>query len=58
MIDVGIEMAAILMGWSLDDLTRQPMMMGVINTNSPRQLDVPMADGLITLAEHGQVAVD
>jgi len=53
----GIEMAAILMGGSLDDLARQPMMMGVINTNSPRQLDVPMADGLITLAEHGQVAI-
>ena len=33
------------------------MMMGVINTNSPRQLDVPMAEGLIALAEHGQVAI-
>jgi trimethylamine---corrinoid protein Co-methyltransferase len=53
----GIEMAAILMGWSLDDLARSPMMMGVINTNSPRQLDVPMAEGLIALAEHGQVAI-
>jgi trimethylamine---corrinoid protein Co-methyltransferase len=53
----GIEMAALSMGWSLDELARQPMMMGVINTNSPRQLDVPMAEGLITLAEHGQVAI-
>jgi trimethylamine---corrinoid protein Co-methyltransferase len=53
----GIHMAAILMGGSLDDLARQPMMVGVINTNSPRQLDVPMADGLMTLAEHGQVAI-
>jgi trimethylamine---corrinoid protein Co-methyltransferase len=53
----GIHMAALAMGWSLDDLARTPMMMGVINTNSPRQLDVPMADGLITLAEHGQVAI-
>ncbi len=53
----GIEMAAILMGWSLDDLAQQPMMMGVINTNSPRQLDDPMSQGLITLAEHGQVAI-
>jgi trimethylamine---corrinoid protein Co-methyltransferase len=53
----GIGMAAILMGWSLDDLARSPMMMGVINTNSPRQLDVPMAEGLIALAEHGQVAI-
>ncbi len=53
----GLQMAAILMGWSLDDLAQQPMMMGVINTNSPRQLDVPMTEGLITLAEHGQVAI-
>jgi trimethylamine--corrinoid protein Co-methyltransferase len=53
----GIQMAALVMGWSLEDLAKQPMMMGVINTNSPRQLDVPMADGLITLAEHGQVAI-
>lgn len=53
----GIEMAAITMGWSLDDLARTPMMMGVINTNSPRQLDVPMAEGLMALAEHGQVAI-
>ncbi|MEY4697950.1 MAG: hypothetical protein RIT14_2378, partial [Pseudomonadota bacterium] len=53
----GIQMAAISMGWSLDDLARQPMMMGVINTNSPRQLDDPMSAGLMTLAEHGQVAI-
>lgn len=53
----GIQMAAISMGWSLDDLARQPMMMGVINTNSPRQLDDPMSAGLMALAEHGQVAI-
>ena len=53
----GIHLAAISMGWSLDDLLRQPMMMGVINTNSPRQLDDPMSQGLIALAEHGQVAI-
>ncbi len=53
----GLTMAAITMGWSLDDLARQPMMMGVINTNSPRQLDDPMSQGLMALAEHGQVAI-
>jgi len=53
----GIHMAALSMGWSLDDLARQPMMMGVINTNSPRQLDDPMSQGLMALAEHGQVAI-
>jgi len=53
----GIHMAALMMGWSLDDLARHPTMMGVINTNSPRQLDDPMSQGLIALAEHGQVAI-
>ena len=53
----GIELAALSMGWSLDDLLATPMMMGVINTNSPRQLDIPMGEGLICLAEHGQVAI-
>jgi hypothetical protein len=53
----GLQMAALMMGWSLDDLRDQPMMMGVINTNSPRQLDDPMSQGLIALAEHGQVAI-
>lgn len=53
----GLHMAALVMGWSLDDLACQPMMMGVINTNSPRQLDDPMSQGLIALAEHGQVAI-
>ncbi len=53
----GIHLAALSMGWSLDDLAAQPMMMGVINTNSPRQLDNPMSEGLMCLAEHGQVAI-
>ena len=34
-----------------------PVFTGIINTNSPLQLDVPMAEGLIALAEHGQVNV-
>ena len=53
----GIEMAALSMGWTVDDLLATPMMMGVINTNSPRQLDNPMSEGLMCLAEHGQVAI-
>ncbi|MCW1917318.1 trimethylamine methyltransferase family protein [Rhodobacter sp. KR11] len=53
----GLELAAKMMGWSLDRLVETPVMMGVINTNSPRQLDIPMAEGLMTLAEYGQCAV-
>ena len=53
----GIHLAALSMGWTLETLAETPMMMGVINTNSPRQLDVPMAEGLMALASHGQVAI-
>ena len=53
----GIEMAAISMGISVEALKSLPMLLGIINTNSPLQLDIPMAEGLIALAEHGQVLV-
>ncbi|MBS0573375.1 MAG: trimethylamine methyltransferase family protein [Proteobacteria bacterium] len=53
----GIEMAAIAFGLDREALVRQPTLLGIINTNSPLQLDVPMAEGLMTLAEHGQVNV-
>jgi len=29
----------------------------IINTNSPRQIDIPMAQGLIDFARHGQVSI-
>lgn len=53
----GIEMAAIALGTTPEKLIATPTLMGVINTNSPLQLDVPMAEGLIALAEHGQVNI-
>ena len=53
----GIEMAAIAFGIAAQDLHKTPILLGIINTNSPRQLDIPMAEGLIALAEHGQVNV-
>lgn len=53
----GIIMGAIALGISLDNLAHTPALMGVINTNSPLQLDIPMAEGLITLAAHGQVNI-
>ena len=51
----GIEMAAISMGTTPDGLKDRPTLLGIINTNSPLQLDVPMAEGLIAMASHGQV---
>ena len=53
-----LEMAAISLGTTRQDLAAQmPVFTGIINTNSPLQLDVPMAEGLMALAEHGQVNV-
>jgi trimethylamine---corrinoid protein Co-methyltransferase len=51
----GIEMAAIMLGTSPEGLVDRPVLLGIINTNSPLQLDVPMAEGLIAMAAHGQV---
>lgn len=51
----GIKMAALMFGCTPADLPVS--LLGIINTNSPLQLDVPMAEGLIAMASHGQVNV-
>jgi trimethylamine--corrinoid protein Co-methyltransferase len=51
-----IEMTAIAHGIERDALLERPAIMGIINTNSPLQLDVPMAEATIELARSGQVA--
>lgn len=53
----GIEMAAIGFGLTPAQMVDVPILLGIINTNSPLQLDVPMAEGLMCMAEHGQVCV-
>ncbi len=50
-----IQMAAISLGVSVADLARKPALFAIINTNSPLQLDIPMAEGLIEMATAGQV---
>ena len=52
-----LEMAAIAFGTTREGLAGRCVFTGIINTNSPLQLDVPMAEGLIALAEHGQCNV-
>ncbi|MGE0211741.1 MAG: trimethylamine methyltransferase family protein [Parvibaculaceae bacterium] len=52
-----LEMVAISLGRAREALIDTPLFTGVINTNSPLQLDIPMAEGLIALAEHGQVNI-
>jgi trimethylamine--corrinoid protein Co-methyltransferase len=51
-----IRMAAISLGQTPEALADSPALCGIINTNTPLQLDIPMAEGLITLAQHGQAA--
>lgn len=53
----GIEMGAMALGLTPEGMREVPALLGIINTNSPLQLDVPMAEGLMTMAEHGQVNV-
>jgi trimethylamine--corrinoid protein Co-methyltransferase len=52
-----LEMVAISLGTTREALIDKPVFSCVINTNSPLQLDIPMAEGLIALAEHGQAIV-
>ena len=52
-----LEMAAIAHGLSLDALSERPVVYGNVNTNSPRLMDGPMAQGLIAFARHGQPVV-
>lgn len=52
-----LEMAAIMLGCGIDELGETPVFTCVINTNSPLQLDVPMAEGLITMARYGQAVI-
>jgi len=52
-----LEMLRIAHGVDADELTRRPCTWTVINTNSPMQLDIPMAEGIIDFAAAGQVLI-
>ena len=52
-----LEMQCIAHGIEYEDLPKRPIAFGNINTNSPRQLDASMSDGLIELAQAGQPVV-
>ena len=53
-----VEMARIAHGLTRDELLAQPpIVLGNVNTNSPRQLDANMSDGLIELASVGQPVI-
>lgn len=51
------EMLRIAYGLTHEQFAARPYTSTVINTNSPRQIDIPMANGLIDYARAGQVLV-
>jgi trimethylamine---corrinoid protein Co-methyltransferase len=53
----GIEIARIARGVSHEQLAQEPSCFTIINTNSPLKLDVPMMEGIIHMARHGQVVI-
>ncbi len=50
-----INMACLGLGMNPAELAAKPALFAIINTNSPLQLDIPMAEGLIEMARAGQV---
>jgi trimethylamine--corrinoid protein Co-methyltransferase len=50
-----IEMTCIALGTDRAGLAAEPALLGVINTNSPMQLDIPMTEAIMELAGAGQV---
>ncbi len=53
----GMELAKIALGLDEENIKTKPCVIGNINTNSPRQLDSSMAQGLIELARANQPVV-
>jgi len=51
------EMLRDFRGLSDDDFRATPHAYTIINTNSPRTLDIPMAQGLIDFARYGQMSI-
>ena len=56
-VNDGFEMIRIMRGLTRKEFEARPYCYTVINTNSPRQLDVPMCQGIIDFARAGQVSV-
>ncbi|MDX8512293.1 trimethylamine methyltransferase family protein [Mesorhizobium captivum] len=56
-VDDSFEMVRLARGLSEDEFRAGAYCYTVINTNSPRQLDIPMAQGIIDFAKAGQVSI-
>lgn len=56
-VDDSFEMIRLYSGLTETEFAKNAHCYTIINTNSPRQLDIPMAQGLIDFARAGQVAI-
>ena len=56
-VEDGFEMIRMARGIDRAAFEAEPHVYTIINTNSPRQIDVPMAQGLMDFARAGQMAV-
>jgi len=56
-VEDAFTMTRIARGLSQQEFAARPWCYTVINTNSPRQLDIPMCQGIIDFARAGQVSV-
>jgi trimethylamine--corrinoid protein Co-methyltransferase len=56
-VEDGFAMTRIARGLGVQEFEARPWCYTIINTNSPRQLDVPMCQGIIDFALAGQVSV-
>ncbi|TJV04746.1 MAG: trimethylamine methyltransferase [Mesorhizobium sp.] len=56
-VEDGFEMLRLARGLSEEAFRSNAWCYTVINTNSPRQLDIPMAQGIIDFAKAGQVSI-
>jgi trimethylamine--corrinoid protein Co-methyltransferase len=52
-----IELVCRARGIGKDQLAREPGLFSIVNTNSPLRLDIPMLQGLMEMARHGQPVV-
>ncbi|MFZ5790553.1 MAG: trimethylamine methyltransferase family protein [Pseudomonadota bacterium] len=52
-----IEMACIAYPTTREELAERPAVISIVNSNSPLKLDIPMGEGLVELARHGQATV-
>ncbi|MDY0882928.1 trimethylamine methyltransferase family protein [Dongia soli] len=56
-IEDAIEMICIARGIDKEQLRREPSLFSIVNSNSPLRLDIPMLQGLMAMARHGQPVV-